>query len=70
VLFADLLYELHRSQADRSQAKVIRRYLQYDVLLIDEIGYVEAEPAQVGLSSPLAKASQTSLHPHHLQPGL
>jgi DNA replication protein DnaC len=49
VLFADLLHELHRSQADRSQARVIRRYLQYDLLLIDEIGYVEAEPAQVGL---------------------
>jgi DNA replication protein DnaC len=49
ILFADLLHELHRSQADRSQARVIRRYLRYDVLMIDEIGYVEAEPAQVGL---------------------
>ncbi len=49
VLFADLLYELHRSQADRSQGRVIRRYLQYDLLLVDEIGYIEAEPAQVGL---------------------
>jgi DNA replication protein DnaC len=49
VLFADLLHELHRWQADRSQARVIRRYLQYDLLLIDEIGYVEAEPTQVGL---------------------
>ena len=49
VLFADLLHELHRSQADRSQARVIRRYLRYDILLVDEIGYVDAEPAQVGL---------------------
>jgi DNA replication protein DnaC len=49
VLFADLLYELHRSQADRSQGRLIRKYLRYDLLLIDEIGYVEAEPAQVGL---------------------
>ena len=49
VLFADLLHELHRSQADRSQGRVIRRYLRYDILLIDEIGYIEAEPAQVGL---------------------
>ena len=49
VLFADLLHELHRSQADRSQAQVIRRYLRYDILLVDEIGYVDAEPAQVGL---------------------
>lgn len=49
VLFADLLHELHRSQADRSQSRLLRRYLRYDILLIDEIGYVEAEPAQVGL---------------------
>lgn len=60
VLFADLLHELHRSQADRSQARVIRRYLQYDILLIDEIGYVEAEPAQVGLFF-------TLLHKRHKQ---
>jgi DNA replication protein DnaC len=49
VLFTDLLNELHRSQADRSQHQVIRRYLNYDPLLIDEIGYVQAEPSQVGL---------------------
>jgi len=49
ILFADLLHERHRSQADRSQARVIRRHLQYDLLLVDEIGCVEAEPAQVGL---------------------
>ena len=49
VLFADLLHELHRSQADRSQAQLLRRYLRYDILLVDEIGYVDAEPAQVGL---------------------
>jgi DNA replication protein DnaC len=49
VLFADLLHELHRSAADRSQASVLRKYLAYDLLLIDEIGYVEAEPVQVGL---------------------
>jgi DNA replication protein DnaC len=60
VLFADLLHELHRSQADRSQARVLRRYLQYDLLLIDEIGYVEAEPAQVGLFF-------TLLHKRHKQ---
>jgi DNA replication protein DnaC len=60
VLFADLLHELHRSQADRSQARVIRRYLQYDLLLVDEIGYVEAEPAQVGLFF-------TLLHKRHKQ---
>jgi DNA replication protein DnaC len=49
VLFTDLLNELHRSQADRSQNQVIRRYVNYELLLIDEIGYAEAEPSQVGL---------------------
>jgi DNA replication protein DnaC len=49
ILFTDLLNELHRSQADRSQNQVIRRYVKYDLLLIDEIGYAEAEPSQVGL---------------------
>jgi len=49
VVFADLLNQLHRSQADRSQSQLIRHFVRYDVLLIDEIGYVEAEPTQIGL---------------------
>lgn len=49
VLFADLLNQLHRSQADRSQNQVIRHYVKYDLLLIDEIGYADADPPQVGL---------------------
>ena len=49
VLFTDLLHELDRSQADRSQNQVIRRYVNYDLLLIDEMGYAEAEPSEVGL---------------------
>jgi len=28
---------------------VLKKYLSYDPLLIDEIGYVEVEPVQVGL---------------------
>jgi DNA replication protein DnaC len=34
--------------ADRSDRKVFRRYLSYDCLVIDEVGYVEVEPTQVG----------------------
>ena len=49
VLFSELVGELYRSQADHSEAKVIGRYLSYDCLLIDEVGYVEVEPVQVGL---------------------
>jgi DNA replication protein DnaC len=44
-----LLAELYASLADRSEQKVLRKYGSYDCLVIDEIGYVEVEPAQVGL---------------------
>ena len=48
VTFPELLQELFQSLADRSEARVLRRYLCYDCLVIDEVGYVEVEPAQVG----------------------
>ena len=48
VLFSELLEELYRSRGDLSEAKVIRTYANYDCLHIDEIGYVEMEPVQVG----------------------
>jgi len=47
--FAELVAELYASVADHSEEKVIRKYLSYDCLVIDEVGYVEVEPAQVGL---------------------
>src|SRR6266700_2769355 len=40
--FFYLVAELFRSVADHSEEKVLKRYLSYDCLLIDEIGYVEA----------------------------
>jgi DNA replication protein DnaC len=49
VLFPDLVSELYRSVADHSEEKVLKRYFSYDCLLIDELGYVEVEPVQVGL---------------------
>ena len=49
ITFATLVAELYASMADRSEAKVIKKYLSYDCLLIDEVGYVEVEPVQVGL---------------------
>ncbi len=49
ILFAELISELYRSVADHSEHKVIKDYLNIDCLLIDEIGYVEVEPVQVGL---------------------
>jgi DNA replication protein DnaC len=47
--FAQLVAELYRAVGDHTEEKVLKRYLSYDCLLIDEIGYVEVEPVQVGL---------------------
>ena len=49
ILFPELVAELFTSVADHSEPKVIKRYLSYDCLLIDEMDYVEVEPVQVGL---------------------
>ena len=49
ITFPELLAELYASLADRSEEKVLRQYARYDCLVIDEVGYVEIEPAQVGL---------------------
>ena len=48
VTFPELLQQLFQSLADRSAGKVLKRYLSYDCLVIDEVGYVEVEAAQVG----------------------
>jgi|SRR3990172_7587765 len=49
VLFPELVSELYASVADHTEVAVIKRYLACDCLLIDEVGYVEVEPVQVGL---------------------
>jgi DNA replication protein DnaC len=49
VLFSELIAELYRSVADHSEEKVLKKYLAFDCLQIDELGYVEVEPVQVGL---------------------
>jgi DNA replication protein DnaC len=49
ITFPELLAELYASLADRSEQKALRKYARYDCLVIDEVGYVEVEPAQVGL---------------------
>ena len=49
ISFPTLIHELFASVADHSEAKVLKHYLAYDCLLIDELGYIEVEPVQVGL---------------------
>ena len=49
VAFAELVEQLYQSVADHTEAKVIKAFTTTDCLLIDELGYVEVEPVQVGL---------------------
>lgn len=49
IAFPELVADLYASVADHSEEKVIRKYCSFDCLLIDEVGYVEVEPVQVGL---------------------
>jgi DNA replication protein DnaC len=43
----DLLDELYASLADRSSARLIKRLCRYDLLLVDELGYLSLKPEQV-----------------------
>ncbi len=47
--FPDLIEILYKSKGSYTEAQVIKQFVSYDCLLIDEIGYVEIEPVQVGL---------------------
>ena len=49
IAFAELVEQLYQSVADHTEAKVIKAFVAADCLLIDELGYVEVEPVQVGL---------------------
>jgi DNA replication protein DnaC len=49
VMFAELVDELYQSVADHSEEKLLKKYVAYDCLAIDEIGYIEVESVQVGL---------------------
>jgi DNA replication protein DnaC len=49
IAFPELVETLYKSVADHSEGKVIKTFVSCDPLLIDELGYVEVEPVQVGL---------------------
>jgi DNA replication protein DnaC len=49
ISFPELIELLYQSIGDHSESKVIKTFASYDFLLIDELGYVEVEPSQVGL---------------------
>jgi DNA replication protein DnaC len=47
--FAELIGLLYESRGAFLENKLIKQFASYDCLLIDEMGYVEVEPVQVGL---------------------
>lgn len=49
ILFPELIEMLYQSVADHSEQKLINTLAAYECLVIDELGYVEVEPVQVGL---------------------
>lgn len=49
ISFPELIELLYQSIGDHSESKIIKTFAAYDFLLIDELGYVEVEPSQVGL---------------------
>lgn len=49
ILFPDLVETLYQSIADHTESKVLKTFASYDCLLIDELGFIEIEPVQVGL---------------------
>ncbi|MCG8672889.1 MAG: ATP-binding protein [Pseudomonadales bacterium] len=49
ISFHELIERLYQAIGDHSESKVIKTFAAYDFLLIDELGYIEVEPSQVGL---------------------
>jgi DNA replication protein DnaC len=49
ITFSELIGELYRSVAAHKEDKTLKKYARYACLQIDEIGYVDVEPAQTGL---------------------
>jgi len=49
ITFPELIDKLYKSVADHSEKNIIRKFAAYDCLLIDEMGYIEMETAQINL---------------------
>ena len=49
ILFPELLEALYQSVADHTEARVLKTFESYDCLLVDELGFIETDPVQVGL---------------------
>ncbi|MCP4347399.1 MAG: ATP-binding protein [Desulfobacterales bacterium] len=49
IMFPELIEMLYQAKADRTEAALVKTFASYDCLHIDEIGYVETNPTQIGL---------------------
>lgn len=49
ILFPELVETLYQSIADHTETKVLKTFESYDCLVIDELGFIEIDPVQVGL---------------------
>ncbi len=49
ILFSELIENLWASKADNTTKVLINKYASYDCLLVDELGLLKVEEAQVGL---------------------
>jgi DNA replication protein DnaC len=49
ILFPELVELLYQSMGDHTEAKILKTFSSYDCLLIDELGFIEIDPVQVGL---------------------
>ena len=56
--FKDLLNTLHQSQGDYSEGRLMKRFGTYDVLLIDEMGYIAGKKEQIPLFFDLMRRRQ------------
>ncbi len=48
IRFPELVEIHYKSRGDHSEEQVIKAFSSYDCFLVDEVGYVEMEPVQVG----------------------
>jgi DNA replication protein DnaC len=49
IMFPELVETLYQSIADHTETKVVKTFASYDCLLIDELGFIEIDPVQIGL---------------------
>lgn len=47
--FSELIHILYQSRGDHSEQKIIDQFVRYDLLLIDELGYITCQKEQASL---------------------